>query len=122
MVVTIPLLAPGLASVIADKLPVRDAANPSPMATMLAQITVTGSTLDGSVITSGPFDYPLDMCKGCLLFFPIEAKLGEGNPNCRNEANPPDERPCRLGQDDPVDCRICREVKPIALRNECEPF
>ena len=122
MVVTIPLLSPALANVISEKLPVRDAANPAPVVTLLTKTTLTGITLDGSTVTSGAFDYPVDMCKGCLLFFPIEAKLGEGNPNCRNEDNPPQERPCRLGQDDPVDCRICREVKPIALRNECEPF
>ena len=32
------------------------------------------------------------------------------------------EPPCIVGQDEPVDCRLCRVSKPIASRTDCEPM
>ncbi len=120
---SLPLLHPDLALAFFDKLAERDPDNPAPSVQLVTKITLKGTMLDGTPFDTDEFIYPITVCKGCLLFFPTEAKLGAGNPNCRNEENPPtlNER-CQLGQDKSVDCRICRELKPIAKRNECEPF
>lgn len=121
--VSIPLLAPTLAAEISNKLPPRDELNPAPGITLVTKIRVAGQMLDGTAVETDEFLYPINICKGCLLFFPTEAATPGAGPNCRNEENPPQlaDR-CLLGQDQSVDCRICRELKPIALRTECEPF
>ena len=119
----IPLIKPGLAQKMFDTLPPRDETNPSPTVTLVTKITMFGAMLDGTPVETDEFLFPIDVCKGCLLFFPLDAKLGAGNPNCRNEENRVSlNNRCQLGQDRDVDCRICRELKPIALQNQCEPF
>ncbi len=113
---------PSLAKAMFDALGPREVTNPAPSVILRTEVTMFGEMSDGTEIEAQPFVFPLQVCKGCLLVYPLAAKLGEGPLNCRNEEQPPTERPCRVGQDDPVDCRICRESKPIALRNDCEPF
>lgn len=120
--VTIPVVEAAVATAISEALGVRDGTNPTPEGTVVVTIQIVGTMLDGSPLKSHSFDFPIRFCKGCLLTFPAEAKLGEGNPNCRNEDQVPTERPCAIGQDDFVDCRICKERKTIAERNDCEPL
>lgn len=124
-VVEIPVLSPGegfVAEGLSEALGTREPDNPFPKGELLVNVTFHGFTLDGSPITSNTFSFPLEVCKGCLLQFPQEAAV-EGNPNCRNTANPADcDSLCEVGQDVDVDCRCCRQQKAIAERNDCEPL
>ena len=118
----IPLLTPAVAAEMDTALGDRTPETPFPRAGILVTVQIFGQTLDTSPVNSDPFIFPLDVCKGCLLEFPGDAVEGAGNPNCRNIDNVPPADLCLLGQDKPVDCRVCRLQKPIAQRNDCEPL
>ncbi len=120
--VEFPLVSSDLLAAVTDSLPPRSPDDPAPSTEVRTQITLQAQTAAGTAAETAVAHFPLTFCKGCLLRFPIEAKLGQGNPNCRREDNPPQGGPCRVGQDHEVDCRLCRERKPIAERNDCEPF
>ena len=88
-------------------------------------VKILGKSLGGASIQSGEWRFPLSVCYGCLVVFPPDAndpKLAR-QPNCSLPAgtgttvNPP----CVLGQDDAIDCRICKtSVRPTDM-GLCEP-
>lgn len=75
---------------------------------VLAEVTVGGSTSGGGRTTS-TFRFPIDVCHGCLVTFPVDATdPALATPNCLSVMDTPQQTPCFVGQDDDVDCRICK--------------
>ena len=74
--------------------------------TRIAQVRVFGETLGGLEVESADITYVIRVCQGCLVSFPANA-LGS-----TFECSVPTEQniaaPCRFGQDDAVDCRLCQ--------------
>ncbi len=87
-------------------------------------VKVVGKTLGGTPVESGEWRFPLTICYACLVTFPPEASDPKlTRPNCDLPASTGTTvaAPCALGQDDAVDCRVCKlSVRPqdIAL---CQP-
>jgi hypothetical protein len=79
-------------------------------------VKVIGKTLGGTVVESGEWRFPLTVCYGCLVAFPPDANDPNLNrPNCERAAGTGTTvaAPCALGQDDAVDCRVCKlSVRP----------
>lgn len=63
----------------------------------VARIVVHGRTLGGEDIQTRPFDFPLEVCVGCLCFKP-------SNDVCVDADSAPAEQ-CFFPQDAPFDCR-----------------
>ena len=110
---------------LAQKLQDRDSENPSPGGGMIVDIQVVGETADGTELTTNVLSFPLRVCKGCLLSFPPEADVqGDFSPefDCNDLSASVGSEPCRLGQDEPVDCRLCKRGKPVAEQSQCDPL
>lgn len=90
---------------------------------MTAVVKVFGRTLGGLNVDSGEWQFPLSVCYGCLIAFPREADdlHAPTQPNCDLAASTGTSitPPCEVGQDDTVDCRICKQFFPSAAL--CEP-
>jgi len=73
---------------------------------VVANVIVRGTTLGGEEIATGEWQFPIDVCRGCLVFFPGEADdpLVPGT-DCSIRDDAPSL--CRVGLDSPVDCRFC---------------
>lgn len=90
---------------------------------VIAVVKVFGRTLGGQEIESGEFRFPISICYGCLVSFPPEATDPSATlpqPNClaSTATGGSVEIPCNLGQDFPVDCRLCRSMGGGSL---CDP-
>jgi hypothetical protein len=87
-------------------------------------VKVVGKTLGGTPVESGEWRFPLTVCYGCLISFPPEANDTKlTRPNCLLPAGTGTTvaAPCALGQDDAVDCRVCKlsvRAQDVGL---CEP-
>lgn len=75
------------------------------LVTRVAEVSVFGKTIGGLDIETAPFSYAINVCKGCIVEFPADAI--DANGNCGAALNEAAGSPCRVGQDDPVDCRVC---------------
>jgi hypothetical protein len=98
-------------------------ANPGFIKNFTASVRVFGHTLGGTAVESGDASFPIQACFGCLVKFPPEASSSTTSPNC---SQPPASgssltAPCRLGQDEPVDCRICKQTLRGADKVVCDP-
>ncbi|TVR01460.1 MAG: hypothetical protein EA398_09610 [Deltaproteobacteria bacterium] len=95
------------------------------------RVRVFGTTSGGRDVESNEFSFPVEVCKGCLVFIPPNAidLAADITPNCRNLTGGDEGAGgiCEsiIGQDYPIDCRL---VCPImtALPNGdplgvCEP-
>ncbi|HMI86189.1 MAG TPA: hypothetical protein VK550_18975 [Polyangiaceae bacterium] len=88
-------------------------------------VKILGKTLGGTAVESGEWRFPLTVCYGCLVSFPPEASDSKAGrqPNCDLAAGTGTAvaAPCALGQDDAVDCRVCK----AAIRQQdawvCQP-
>jgi hypothetical protein len=80
-----------------------------------------GHTLGGQYVESNEFEFPVDICNGCLInFLNTPVDIGGqplGQPNCvvplgatGAAVNTP-QIPCFLGQDLAVDCTGCQQLK-----------
>jgi hypothetical protein len=89
---------------------------------LTAIVKVFGRTLGGLNVDSGEWQFPLTVCFGCLLTFPREAEDPKvmPRPNCMASATTGTTilSPCAVGQDDKVDCRVCKQDFPTL---NCEP-
>jgi hypothetical protein len=71
-----------------------------------------GKTLGGQYVESNDFEFPVDVCQGCLIgFAPSDISPTCASPNCLGNPTmtsqvPP--APCVIGQDDVVDCQYCK--------------
>ncbi len=84
---------------------------------------VFGRTLGGMAIESGEWRFPINVCYGCSVIFPPEATDPKVMPipNCDLAATTGTSvaHPCIVGQDDAIDCRVCKEKYPVGAL--CEP-
>jgi len=100
-----------------------DSKNLSSM-TVYAAVKVFGESLGGQSIDSSVLTYPIEVCEGCLIEFPLAAIQTDAvaGPTCVSSASStPTTTPCQLGQDDLVDCRLC--ATGLANDNPCNhPF
>jgi len=79
-------------------------------AEILVDMKFEGSLVDGSVIKSNVFTYPVWVCRGCLTYNP--------GVNCA-VLDDTVTGPCRFGQDEGVDCRVCSQLTGDVER--CDP-
>ena len=87
-------------------------------------VKVIGKTLGGTAVESGEWRFPLTVCYACLVSFPPDANDPKlTRPNCDLPAGTGTTvaAPCSLGQDDAVDCRVCKlSVRPQDI-SLCQP-
>ena len=88
---------------------------------LTSHVKVFGRTLGGTEVESGEWQFPIDVCYGCLVRFPTEANNPNyDTPNCLNLSGESQlTTPCNPGQDDPIDCRVCKLV--ASDPSVCEP-
>jgi hypothetical protein len=117
--------APGFAVVFATLLPAstgdeisgefeQEGAGRGAVKTRIARVKVFGETIGGLEIESSEFSYVIQVCRGCLVDFPAPALGPTGACDGGLTQNP--DAPCRRGQDDPFDCRLCRGANPYCDR------
>lgn len=61
---------------------------------------VFGHTLGGVKVEAAEFEFPVDVCNGCLVSFPADR-------NCTPSGSASVTSPCSFGQDQAIDCRLC---------------
>jgi len=92
---------------------------------IVSVVKVFGKTLGGKEVESSEFRYPIEVCCGCLVSFPPDANdpVLDQQPNCMAvaEGGSTMETPCHVGQDAPVDCRICKSALGAQGAGLCEP-
>jgi hypothetical protein len=83
----------------------------------VAYVKVFGETLGGQSVESNEFQFPINVCHGCLVFFPPGSGTNNycaaGTVGGSSATNVP--TACVPGQDEPIDCSLCY---PIAA---CDP-
>jgi hypothetical protein len=73
---------------------------------VIASITPFGQTMGGLQIEGATFQYPINVCCGCLITFPADADNQTiAGPDCSGGVATT--MTCSIGQDEPVDCRVC---------------
>jgi hypothetical protein len=85
-------------------------------------VRVRGRTLDDVLLESDDWSFPITVCYGCLVVYPFDAVDPSlpRQPNCGRASAPGTvTRGCRVGQDDTIDCRVCKELD--AANPVCEP-
>ncbi|MFH1531129.1 MAG: hypothetical protein ABIK09_10415 [Pseudomonadota bacterium] len=67
---------------------------------LIAHVVIEGRTLDGEKVRSNEFVYPINVCRGCLLYWPFKdlSKCCEGLTS--------DDTVCYPGQDEAVPCDL----------------
>lgn len=90
-----------------------DLTNPFEVRTRVAVVSVFGETIGGLEVESAELNYVIQVCEGCLVQFPAEAITSTGE--CLGDAAEADDPPCRVGQDDGIDCRACAGSNPFCL-------
>ncbi len=85
---------------------------------VIVHFTVFGQTAGGDDIESDEFQFAVNVCNGCLVTFPadsvdpVEQAANGGAPNCdaaqSSSSGGTSVVPCVVGQDQPVDCRLCK--------------
>lgn len=125
-VVEFDAITQGLGEQLAAQLTSRDQRLP-----VRVNVQFVGQSTSGAEVESNVFTYPLTICRGCLLNFPADAvnPLDEP-PNCGAEVTDSTTvpEPCRAGQDEAFDCRICRNIletrgaDQATVNAQCEPI
>jgi hypothetical protein len=96
--------------------------------TVVGYVKFFGHTLGGDYIESNEFEFPVDICNGCLVQFAAsDIDPCFSNVNCKNAANgmagsSVTTVPCVIGQDTPVDCSQCLQLSlcnPDPGKNLC---
>lgn len=82
---------------------------------LVAYFKIFGQTLGGTSVETDEFQFPINVCNGCLVVFPAGSQddalaFTEGKPNCKSKtaATTMSATPCIAGQDVPIDCRLCQ--------------
>lgn len=92
--------------------------------TMVIRFRVFGTTLGGKEIESGDFEFPIEICNGCLIDYPISAN-GAMAPDylCDLEAPESQEvRVCFYGQDQRFPCTACSAVNEMCRNPDLNPY
>jgi hypothetical protein len=103
---------PGLATVFAQLIRPGDAGALGPAGQAIVRIRIFGTTLGGQEIESGDYDFPIQVCDGCLISYPPEAAdpaAPAGQYLCSTAADTMTETTqiCYPGQDDYIPCTEC---------------
>mgnify|MGYP001119516755 CR=1 FL=1 len=82
---------------------------------VIANAKVFGKTLGGVDVESGEFQFPITVCRGCLISFATGDDPLTDGPDCSKELDTTTQfqPPCKFGQDEGVPCQACRERSPI---------
>lgn len=76
----------------------------------VSRVRVFGTTLGGLEVTSSEYSFPIEVCYGCLISYPVEALIVDADDTvvCGDTASDVEaDPPCTIGQDAFVDCRYC---------------
>jgi hypothetical protein len=90
---------------------------------MVVRFRVFGTTLGGKEIESGDYDYPIFICNGCLIDFPVAANTAVA-PNYECGGDPEDSeavKVCYYGQDQRFPCTAC-SFEPICFNPRDNPW
>lgn len=83
---------------------------------ILVKMTAFGESLGQNNVESPPFYFPVTVCCGCLITFPAGSDMADttsaSGPDCNNGMAPASSADCAVGQDYPVDCRLCSGAHP----------
>jgi hypothetical protein len=81
---------------------------------LVTYVKFFGQTLGGNSIESDEFEFPVDVCYGCLVTFSVqEINPSAPQPNCINagaQSGSSLPQPCVQGQDFTVDCAQCQPL------------
>jgi hypothetical protein len=90
-----------------------------PSVRLVTYVRVYGYTLGGDYVESDEFEFPVDLCQGCLIrFAPQDISDEFPAPNCANALGAAATSlpiPCNPGQDDTIDCSQCQGIA------DCDP-
>jgi hypothetical protein len=99
---------------------------PNNVVRVITYTKIFGKTLGGQYVESNEFEFPVDICVGCLVQF----TAADINPLCSNPRNcfgnstvaasSTTSVPCIPGQDIPIDCSACRETNPAVCNPPCD--
>jgi hypothetical protein len=82
---------------------------------VVALVRVFGQTLGNQELTSSELSFPITVCTGCLVRYPLSAiNLVTGF--CLTGTTELPVPGCRLGQDDPIDCRSCAATNDLCKK------
>jgi hypothetical protein len=88
--------------------------------TVLAKVRVFGDTLGNIAVTSSELDFPIRVCRGCLVSYPSSAAdplVAVGDPYlctmAASSTQTDEEPPCIPGQDDSFPCTACSAAMTI---------
>lgn len=86
---------------------------------VIANVRVFGKTLGGVDVESGEFQYPIRVCRGCLIDFSKGDDPATTGLDCNLEidanATGQTQAPCNIGMDEATPCQLCR-----SFSNECK--
>ncbi len=81
---------------------------------LITYVSFFGKTLGGLSVTSNEFEFPVDVCRGCLIgFSPQDISPLFAAPNCVGSGSgttATESTPCVPGQDSTVDCSECQAI------------
>jgi hypothetical protein len=106
---------PALTIMYASLIPPSVAAN-LPAGSLIAKVRVFGDTLGGQEVESSELAFPIEVCDGCLVSYPADARdpAADGTDyQCKitteasESAGAEVDLPCQLGVDLPVPCTAC---------------
>ncbi|HEX6766690.1 MAG TPA: hypothetical protein VF103_14450 [Polyangiaceae bacterium] len=86
---------------------------------IVVRFHIYGTTLGGEDIESGDYDYPIFLCDGCLIDYPVEARdtvnTQPGDPyRCGASAEATNDlKICYYGQDQRFPCTACAAYDPV---------
>lgn len=85
--------------------------------TVLANVRVKASTLAGTEVKSGAYQFPIRVCNGCLVDVSTGYDPATQTYNCNQQLTLGTEKimPCKPGQDESTPCQFCID------RNACQP-
>lgn len=117
----------GLAVISATLVPAKAAqALPATTTTVVAKVRVFGTSLGGQEVESNELAFPIQICTGCLVTYPLSAAdPAETEYRCAVEdstgSNTDVDLPCTFGQDLPAPCTACAAVSDVCLTpdNNC---
>lgn len=84
---------------------------------VVARVRVYGETLGGITIDSAEYLFPIEICYGCLIDYPMEALefSPSGDASCTANPDMASNVGCYPGQDETVDCRACATKVSLCL-------
>jgi len=84
-------------------------------ARLLTYVTIHGMSGQGRSLVSNRLLFPVNVCDGCLVVFPLGSDdPSKTQPNCLAAPAAGETPPCIVGQDQPIDCRSCQS-NPVCV-------